>query len=248
MVASELNQDIERFDDLGYLVVPEVLTRDEAEVLWHATEALEPVPHRDRLIRNERTLLRDRRFFDVVTNPRLVDAAQRLVGPDVQALDHVLLELTPGAGPDRSWHTDFAYVGAPLLVVTANVYLQDMDDESGPLYCLPGSHQERRLGTGEKISEPIDGELKLHFPAGTAVVFHSNLLHTGSRNRTNRPRRLLFHFYGHYWMKRLDDFYETPLPAYVRESDDPLVRQLFGVEQHSPSVHGASYNPQTYGG
>ena len=51
-----------------------------------------------------------------------------------------------------------------------------------------------------------------------------------------------------YWMKRLDEFYETPLPEFVREADDPWARQLFGITTHAPSVHGTDYNPVAYGG
>jgi ectoine hydroxylase-related dioxygenase (phytanoyl-CoA dioxygenase family) len=255
MASSEvvLNTDVERFEEHGYVVVPEVASREEAGALWSAIEGMPGNPHGGVRLVNERQLLQDERFFEVVTSPKLVEVARRLVGDDVQALDHVALETPPGGSPggngrERSWHTDFAYVGDPLLVVTANVYLQDLTDETGPLYCRPGTHRERLLGTGEQLSDqPLEDELKITIPAGTAVVFHSNLLHCGSPNRTDRPRRLLFHFYGHYWMKRLDDFYKTPLPDYIRESKDPIVRQLFGIEQFSESVHGASYNPVTYG-
>jgi ectoine hydroxylase-related dioxygenase (phytanoyl-CoA dioxygenase family) len=249
-----LNTDIDRFDELGYVVVPEVLSREEAQALWAAIEDMPGNRHGGVRLVNERQLLKDPRFFKVVTSPKLVEVARRLVGEDVQALDHVMLETPPGGSPggegaERSWHTDFAYVGEPTLVVTANVYLQDLTDESGPLFCIPGTHKERKLGTGEQLSnEPLDEELKISIPAGTAVVFHSNLLHCGSPNRTVRPRRLLFHFYGHFWMKRLDEYYTTPLPDYIRESDDPLVRQLFGIELPMPGVHGKSYNPVTYGG
>jgi ectoine hydroxylase-related dioxygenase (phytanoyl-CoA dioxygenase family) len=247
-----LNTDVERFEELGYVVVPNVVSPEEALELWSAIGEMPGHPHGSVRLVNERQLLKDERFFRVVTNAKLVDVARQLVGEDIQALDHVALETPPGGSPgsnrgERSWHTDFAYVGEPLLVLTANVYLQDLTDESGPLYCRPGTHHERLLGTGELLDDPAEDELKISIPAGTGVVFHSNLMHCGSPNRTDRPRRLLFHFYGHYWMKRLDEFYRTPLPDYIRESDDPMVRQLFGIEQFSPSVHGASYNPVVYG-
>ena len=78
-------------------------------------------------------------------------------------------------------------------------------------------------------------------PSGTAVAFNALTWHTGSRNSTDRPRRALFPYFGHYWIKRLDEFYLTPLPPGILESTDPLVRQLFGLESSTTSIHGESY-------
>ena len=44
----------------------------------------------------------------------------------------------------------------------------------------------------------------------------------------------------------MDDFYRTPLPDYVTESRDPLVRQLFGLELAATSIHGG-YDRANYG-
>jgi ectoine hydroxylase-related dioxygenase (phytanoyl-CoA dioxygenase family) len=123
-----------------------------------------------------------------------------------------------------------------------------MTDERGPLYVRPGTHRMLRHAAGHERETPFPDEVKVAVPAGSAVAFHSNLWHSGSPNTTASPRRLLFSLWGHYWMKRLDEFYETPLPEFVREADDPWVRQLFGVATHASSVHGGDYNAVAYGG
>jgi hypothetical protein len=48
-------------------------------------------------------------------------------------------------------------------------------------------------------------------------------------------------------MKRMDEFDGTPLPAYITQSEDPLVRQLFGLGLIGTSVHGAAYDARFYG-
>lgn len=242
-----LNTDIEHFDELGYVVFPALIDRFAATSLWREFDNIQAVPYSDGiLLRNERRLLVDRRFFEVATNDRVVSTATRLLGEDIQILDHLGIEKPAHSGEQRSWHTDFAYVGSPLLIVTTTVYLQDLTDETGPLYCVPGTHLKSHLGPDQHLSERLDGEVKMNLPAGSAVMFHSNLLHSSSRNNSNRPRRMLFNFYGRYWMKRLDEFYETALPQYILENDDPLIRQLFGIRQTSLSVPGSSYNATIY--
>jgi ectoine hydroxylase-related dioxygenase (phytanoyl-CoA dioxygenase family) len=92
----------------------------------------------------------------------------------------------------------------------------------------------------------VDGEAAVRVRRGTAVVFNAQLWHSGGRNDSDRPRRALFPYFGHYWIKRMDEFYRRPLPDYVVNHQDPLVRQLFGLGLTTESVHGV-YDETTYG-
>ena len=81
--------------------------------------------------------------------------------------------------------------------------------------------------------------------AGGAVLFNAQLWHFGGRNDTDQPRRAIFPYFGHYWIKRMDEFYRRPLPEYIVAHDDPLVRQLFGRGIAVASVHGG-YDAVSY--
>ena len=63
--------------------------------------------------------------------------------------------------------------------------------------------------------------------------------------RHDQPRRAIFPYFGHYWIKRMDEFYRRPLPEYIVAHDDPLVRQLFGRGIAVASVHGG-YDALSY--
>jgi hypothetical protein len=55
----------------------------------------------------------------------------------------------------------------------------------------------------------------------------------------------VFAYFGHYWMKRMDEYYRTPLSDRILESDDALIRQLFGLELTlAPSFFGEGYGPE----
>jgi ectoine hydroxylase-related dioxygenase (phytanoyl-CoA dioxygenase family) len=72
------------------------------------------------------------------------------------------------------------------------------------------------------------------------VIFHGRLWHTGSQNKSSRPRQVIFPYFGQAWIRRMDDFYREPLPSTILTSDDPVVQRLFGLQRETP-VHGMTY-------
>ncbi len=81
--------------------------------------------------------------------------------------------------------------------------------------------------------------------AAVAGSFNAQLWHSGGRNDTDRPRRAIFPYFGHYWIKRMDEFNRRPLPGYIVKHEDPLVRQLFGLGIAVASAHGG-YDAVSY--
>jgi ectoine hydroxylase-related dioxygenase (phytanoyl-CoA dioxygenase family) len=246
--AGELNQSPERFDDYGYVVIPELLTRDEARALYDAFDDF-PRAHVDGSERNfntERVLCHHWGFVEAVTKPRLIEALRLCVGDDIQILSYDAPETPPGKGPARAWHIEVhgGFSSDSCLSVNAGMYFQDVNEETGPLYIVPGSHRWRREPTAEERGRPQAGEIAVAMPAGTGIVIHGQLWHSGGRNTSDRPRRAAFAYVGHYWMKRMDEYYATPLPDRILRSDDKLIRQLFGLElTMAPSFFGAGYGP-----
>ena len=141
-----------------------------------------------------------------------------------------------------AWHVDLAHFSGPPLVVNWLVYLQDMTDQAGPFYFVPGSHKWGRKPLAEEAGAPLPGEVKFSTPAGGAIFFHHNLWHSGSYNDRDKRRHVLFYYFGKYWLKRFDEFYRDPLPERIAESDDALLRQLFGLGQRGLSIHGSVYS------
>lgn len=234
------NRDVARFEAEGYVVLDELLTREEAADLYDRFDALAPAGVSGaRASANERRLLQDPAFFAVLRRPRLLEAVRAVLGDDYQLLAYDSLETAPGGG-GRDWHADFSAGIAATLVANCGIYLTDMTDETGPLYVVPGSH--RSGGQPPEGAPSLEGEVGVPLTAGSAVLFDAQLWHTGSGNRSGRPRRAVFPYFGKYWLKRMDEFAATPLPEYVTSSDDPVVRQLFGLGLTVPSVHGADYN------
>ena len=244
-----VNLDPGRFADEGYVVLPDLLAPDEARSLWSAFDGLDRSADDGRPVLkwHERQLLAaDPLFLDAITRPRLLDAVRVAVGDDVQLLALDALETPASSGSERSWHADFAFFADAVLTVNCAIYLQDMTPERGPLLVVPGSHRRHREPDAAEEHARLADEIEVEVGAGTAVVFNAMLWHSGGRNQTGDARRAVFPYFGHYWIKRMDEFYRDPLPAYVLEHTDPTVRQLFGLGLAVASVHGG-YDERSYG-
>lgn len=247
---SALNTDLGRFSEVGFVIIPDLLDGAALKAIHAAFDELGAgaVTTGEAITKyNERRLMLDERFLDVLMQPRLLEGARACIGDDLQLLAYDALETRPGMGAFRSWHADFGFFSDPLVTANSAVYLQDMVPEVGPLLVIPGSHRWGRQPSEEEVGTPHPEEVLVQVRAGTAVIFDSQLWHSGGRNESGRPRRALFPYFGHYWIKRMDDFYRAPLPDSILESDDPVVRQLFGLAlaPGAPSPHGG-YTAEAY--
>jgi hypothetical protein len=237
------------FSDHGYVVLDGLIPPARADELFAAFDDLPlggspsavPGAPPGRRQANERVLVRDPRFVDVLREDELLDAVGAALGDDFHLLAYEAIEIPAGGGKARDWHSDFHFATEAPLVVNVAIYLQDMDDEHGPLHVVPGSQRWNREPTPAEVESELPDEVKLSIPRGSAVVFHGRLWHTGSRNASSEPRRAIFPYFGQRWIRRMDDFYRSPLPASIEASDDATLRRLFGLEPGTP-VHGATYS------
>ena len=98
-----------------------------------------------------------------------------------------------------SWHPDVANDESrdptrPVRPVrlTFNVPLVDIDETSGPMEIIPGSHRMHHHGVEKVIyAVPRVHSVKILMRLGDAMLRDGNALHRGTPNRTDRPRVLL---------------------------------------------------------
>ncbi len=245
----ELNRDITAFHQHGYVVLDNLLGSDFAAELYVASNDVPKVVWNEaRSTANERVLLHDARFRRIFTETPFIDRLTDIVGDDLQLLDLQLLEFAPNASHvgaistgSREWHTDITFFSDAPVAVNVGMYLTDMTPEKGPLHVIPGSHLWHREPTAEEVGSPHVDEVVVEVPAGTAVAFDAQLWHTGSKNLSDTPRRGLFAYCSHYWVKRMDEYYTRALPGEIIESEDPRLRQFFGLGAKAMSIHGAAY-------
>ncbi|QJD86950.1 phytanoyl-CoA dioxygenase family protein [Cohnella herbarum] len=75
-------------------------------------------------------------------HPRVLDVTEALIGPDVYALQSMMF-LNPPERGGQGWHQDSYYIKThPDTMVGAWIALEEVDEENGCLWVVPGSNHE----------------------------------------------------------------------------------------------------------
>lgn len=141
---------------------------------------------------------------DLVRHPRILDAVEDLIGPDILVFHLTCWVKEPGDGTFVSWHQDGTYFHlTPAEHVTAWIGLSDSTPETGCVHVLPGSHRlgqiahrteanaANLLSNGQIVETAIDEAAKapLIVRAGQFSLHHTHILHQSSPN-LGRERRI----------------------------------------------------------
>ena len=126
------------------------------------------------------------------------------------------------------------------LMAQLLVMLDEFTEENGATYLLGGSHRLR-----EKPSDEVffKSAVRAVGPAGSIVVFNSNLWHAAGVNRSDRPRRALtlaFTQAVHQAAARLPARARLRAPA---KRCRPTLRQLLGYNARVPASLDEWYQP-----
>ena len=141
-------------------------------------------------------------YLEAMRDSRMADMVADLIGPDVK-FHHckINLKLT-GAKTEVLYHQDFAYTPHTNDdVVTALLFLDDIDETNGALTVVPGSHKGPMFSlfdgarfTGAVAAETEKDLLAKSIPcygsAGSVCLMHTKLAHGSSANAGDKPRGL----------------------------------------------------------
>ncbi len=179
------------------------------------------------------------------TIPALLQFAEAVLGPFVQ-LDGLTLVIAPppsiagGSAEGIDWHRD-PWSGFPRgneyqhpLALNALTYLQSLNDQTGPLRIIPGSHRmEISIPTALR-SQPHALETLLSLNAGDLIVMDNRLIHSRSANTSPDSRCYVSAFLSRSWL-RSSQRYDNPallrLRDQARQNNDRRTMRLFGVDE-----------------
>ena len=137
-------------------------------------------------------------------------------------------------------HRDLrTFSGELRLMAQWLVMLDDFTEENGATYLLSGSH---------KLANPPDEQAffatasRAVGPAGSIVVFNSNLWHAAGVNRSTGPRRALTIAFTRPFIKQQLD-YPRALGYERADGFSPRLRQLLGYNARVPSSLDDWYQP-----
>jgi ectoine hydroxylase len=209
-------EQVEQYEDLGYLLLPEVFSADEVQAARDESARLLE-QDRAEILREERSgaprhllglhIYSD--FFRLLSRDRrLIEPAMQLVGESVYVHQFKVNPKTAFTGEAFLWHQDFPVWrrddGMPEpRAINLAVFLDEATAINGPLLIVPGSHRRELPLADEQnayildvdVVEPVlrtRGIVSAEGPPGSVLVFHGNLVHGSGANISPYPRRVVY--------------------------------------------------------
>lgn len=140
---------------------------------------------------------------DVVRDPRILDAVEGVLGPDLLCWSAGFFTKNPNDGKRITWHQDSTYWGLSAPdICTAWLALTPSAPESGCMRVLPASHTtdqlphhdtfaaDNLLSRGQEITVEIDERqaVDLVLAPGEMSLHHVRLIHGSEPNRSPARR------------------------------------------------------------
>jgi len=218
----------QQFFDDGYLLLERFVSQEWLDRLWAVTngfideskalersnDTLDLEPNHSAkntcLRRLIQPVAQDPVYWDFTRNGPIVDLAEDLLGPDIKFHHSKLNFKWSGGGEEVKWHQDIQFwPHTNYSVLTIGVYLEDVDDEMGPMGVVPGSHKgeifnqyndkDQWAGSIDDRDIPrvdTDKAVYLKGPAGSVTIHHCRMVHGSMpNNHPTRSRPLLLQAY-----------------------------------------------------
>ena len=170
---------------------------------------------------------RDPVFEGVYTQPRVLAAVHHILRDAFRVGQIGGRDPLPGYG-QQGLHADWTARsrGEPFRIVTAIWLLDDFTGENGATRVVPGTHHlltQPPKSFADPASRHPDQRL-IVAKAGSVLVFNGHLWHSGTANKSTRPRRVLqCSFVGR------DEVRFTRIKVDSPERLSPVARYILGV-------------------
>lgn len=197
-------QEVEQYKQDGYVCPIDVLSPDQVASYRHRFEAYEQ-KHNGwyELSKGQKLYLLQTWVSELASNPKMLDAVEDVMGPNLMVWGSSLFIKEPGQGTYVSWHQDSTYWGlSKPKVVTAWIALSPATAASGCMKMIPGTHKwdqvkhtdtldEKNLLTrGQEVAVDVnedDGVLAELSP-GQMSLHDVRIVHASDPNASNDRR------------------------------------------------------------
>ena len=205
---------VQAFDRDGYVLVPDVFSAQEIEILLsHVTKDGKVAKHTgnmpDAAGRSSKLALwmdaGDDVFGAVSTSPRIVNNVRMLMREEIYHWHSKVMLKEAKVGGAWEWHQDYGYwykdgCLSPRMI-SCMIALDPATKANGCLKVIPGSHLLGRFEHGvvgnqagadqARVQAVIErlGEHYCEAPAGSALFFHGNTFHASEANLSDKHRR-----------------------------------------------------------
>ena len=211
MTSSLTSPEISSYARDGVVFPIPVISEQDAALALQRLESLEAREGGKLSLRtNEKPHILFPWLSDLVRHPRILDAVESVLGPNILCWASGFFAKSPSDGSFISWHQDSTYWGlSSAEVLTAWVALTPSNCSNGCLRVVPGSHTQQvphrdtfaegnMLSRGQEIAVKVDpskavdvcllpGEMSLHH----VRIFHGSEPNRGTQRRVGFSIRYL---------------------------------------------------------
>jgi ectoine hydroxylase-related dioxygenase (phytanoyl-CoA dioxygenase family) len=208
-----LNQaQVEQYHEDGFLMLEGYFSQEDMDLLLKVARADQALAENanDRLDAEGRTSRLSLRFdllasaySAYVRHRGIVESMEQLLGEEVFHYHHKMMLKEPRVGGAWEWHQDYGYWYANFLkadMASCMIAVDRASRENGCLQVLKASHKLGRIEHGrtgdqtgadmERVKVALEHLEVVHctMEPGTALFFHSNLLHRSDPNESEYSR------------------------------------------------------------
>ena len=236
-----------QFENEGFLIVRNVLGREQLEVLEKAANKVEREwrpRYAERGLQEGQALNhldfigQDESFLELIDHPKTFMKVVDILGWHIQ-LYHSHIIVTPPrpkgyelSGKRLGWHQDSGRLNIdiesnprPRISLKVGFFLTDTTPtDRGNFHVIPGSHLSNKVEFPEDGADHPDA-IPVQAAPGDAVFFDRRLWHAAGRNVSDVTRKVLFYGYSYRWLKPRDNMTVDHYMA----SADPVRQQLLGA-------------------
>jgi len=190
--------EIDSFREHGFLPGIDVFGEEECDAFRFRVEAFEQArPEAVAWAFDIKTNLLFDWVYDLSRAPRLLDAVEDLIGPDVLLTNSIFRIKEPGSTTYYGWHQDAARIRVEPGFVLAFIAISDATPENGCLRVIPGSQREvrpfslvsyadRQVARVCEVDERVAVDMVL--ARGQVGLLHCNTVHGSGSNRSSGRR------------------------------------------------------------
>ena len=190
--------EIDSFHEHGFLPGLDVFGEEECDAFRSRVEAFEQArPEAVAWAFDIKTNLLFDWVYDLSRDPRLLDAVEDLIGPDVLLTNSIFRIKEPGSTTYYGWHQDAARIRVEPGFVLAFIAISDATPENGCLRVIPGSQREvrpfslvsyadRQVARVCEVDER--GAVDMVLARGQVGLLHCNTVHGSGPNRSSGRR------------------------------------------------------------
>jgi len=140
--------------------------------------------------------------YRIVSHPKVLDAVEGILGPNLTVRDTAWFVKMPGDKKYISWHQDGTYWGLhPPKATTAWIALSESISENGCMLVMPGSHKhlqphqetyaaDNALSRGQEIAIDVDEKqaVDIVLQPGQMSLHDVAIVHGSRANTSDKPR------------------------------------------------------------